>query len=267
MADEKFIATQNNNHEDAMVKSIVIFDSREEKDGRTILKNKRIFADYESNCVEQSLDYLYYVYDVDKIKNVYVMGDGAKWIKNITSHYFFNKDTNLSFNLDKYHYKQAINQITTTKEIEIRDLLLDLVMNDDKELFKDTCLNFMNNHKERATTIINKMEYVLNNWNYIKNLYNHNLKCPMESQISHNIASLFSSRPKAYSLKVLKQLLKIRILKLNKNNIKLLYLNNINKKDILVLNQEHLNCEIISKPTGYNIDKNLIPINYNPWIV
>lgn len=266
MADEKFIATQNNNHNDAMVKSIVIFDGREEKDGRTVLKNKRVFADYESNCVEQSLDYLCYVYDVDKIKNVYVMGDGAKWIKNITQHYFFNKDTNLSFNLDGYHYNQAVNQITTTKYIELRDSLLDLVMNDDKELFKDTCLSFMNKHKERTITIINKMEYILNNWNYIKNLYNHNLKCPMESQISHNIAALFSSRPKAYSLKMLNKLLKIRLLKINKNNVKLLYLNNINKKDVLVINQEHLNCEYISKPTGYNIDKNLIPTNYNPWI-
>lgn len=31
----------------------------------------------------------------------------------------------------------------------------------------------------------------------------YNLSCPMESQISHNIADLFTARPKAYSIKQL----------------------------------------------------------------
>ncbi len=53
----------------------------------------------------------------------------------------------------------------------------------------------------------------------------------MESQISHNLAYLFTSRPKGYSLKTLNKLLKIRLLFKNNENIKLLYLNNFNKKN------------------------------------
>ena len=268
MADEKFIATQNNNHNDVMVKSIVTFDGRTEENGRTRLKNKHVFADIDSNCAETSLDYLYYVYDMDKIKNIYVMGDGAKWIKALTNYYKVNKDTHLTFNLDKYHFKQAINHITTTKQeyIPLRDSLLDLVMNDDKELFKDTCLSFMDKHKDRTYTIIAKMEYIINNWDYIKNLYNQELKCPMESQISHNIAALFSSRPKAYAIKTLQKLLELRLLYINKQNIKILYLNNINKKDILEFNQEHLSFSIFDYCTTQNIDKSIIPTNYHEGV-
>ena len=85
----------------------------------------------------------------------------------------------------------------------------------------------------------------------------------MESQISHTLADLFSSRPKGYSLKTLTKLLKLRMLYKNNFNIKLLYLNNINKKDILVINQEHLNYNSFYT-THEPIDKSLIPINYYP---
>ena len=107
------------------------------------------------------------------------------------------------------------------------------------------------------------MNYILNNWVYINNLYKNKLKCPMESQISHTLADLLSSRPKGYSLKALSKIIKLRLLYKNKFNIKLLYLNNINKKDILVINQEHLNFNsfyTIHQP----IDESLIPENYYP---
>ena len=84
----------------------------------------------------------------------------------------------------------------------------------------------------------------------------------MESQISHTLASLLTSRPKAYSLKTLNKILKIRLLYKNNHNIKELYLNNYNKKDILTINAEHLSYEIFNKNDSYNVDKSLIPENY-----
>ena len=66
----------------------------------------------------------------------------------------------------------------------------------------------------------------------------------MESQISHNLAYLFTSRPKGYSLKTLNKLLKIRLLFKNNENIKLLYLNNFNKKTIIKYKQPYLNFDI-----------------------
>ena len=48
IADAKWIHTQNNNNEDIMVKSIVVFDGIKDKPRRT-LNNKRIFASFKGN--------------------------------------------------------------------------------------------------------------------------------------------------------------------------------------------------------------------------
>ena len=90
----------------------------------------------------------------------------------------------------------------------------------------------------RKETIEKKKEYIINNWKNILNLYKYKLSCPMESQISHNLAYLLSSRPKGYSLKTIDKILKIRLLFKNKQNIKLLYLNNFNKNNILTINEK-----------------------------
>ena len=69
----------------------------------------------------------------------------------------------------------------------------------------------------------------------------------MESQISHNLAYLLSSRPKGYSLKMLNKILKIRLLFKNNENIKLLFLNNFNNSKILTFNKEILNYDVYDK--------------------
>ena len=263
MADEKFIATQNNNNEDVMVKQIVVFDDRQTSNNRTKLVNKQTFASFENNdMLNECLDYLYYVYDMDKIKNIYVMGDGAKWIRNLRQHFVVNNTTNVSFNLDKFHFKQAIHHIGQGKDIEY--YLTGYVINNNKKAFKECCEALMKSYPYRMQTINEKKEYILNNWFYINNLYKNKLKCPMESQISHTLAYLFSSRPKAYSKKTLNKLLKLRLLYKNNNNIKLLFLNNYNKKEILTINKEPLNYSIFDKSNNYKLDNKLIPINYHP---
>lgn len=65
---------------------------------------------------------------------------------------------------------------------------------------------------------------------------------------------------------MLKKILKLRLLYRNKNNIKQLYLNNYNKKDILTINAEYLNYSIIDKSNKYKLDNKLISINYHPGI-
>lgn len=265
MADEKFIATQNNDNKDAMIKEIVIFDGRETINKRTILKNKMSFASFKSAPLNECLDYMFYVYDMDKVKNIYVMGDGALWIKNLAHEFNYSVDTSVSFNLDKFHFKQAIHHIASDDTF-IDNILTNYVTNNSKKEFKELCDILSNNNPNRYETIQSKKEYIIKNWKYINNLYKNKLKCPMESQISHTIAALFSSRLKAYSLRTLNKLLKLRLLFKNKHNIKLLFLNNINKKDILVFNKEHLNLSISHFIDNPNISKELMPINYHPGV-
>lgn len=262
MADEKFVSTQNNNNEDVMVKQIVVFDGRIVKNKRITLNNKMSFAGFKNDkCIYDCLDYLYYVYDVDKIKNIYVMGDGAKWIKYLKFDFKVNDTTNVSFNLDRFHFKQAIHHICQNKLLE--NYLSHYVINNMKKDFVTCCDNLIYSYPYRKDTIIEKKKYILNNWHYINNLYKNKLKCPMESQISHTLADLFSSRPKAYSLNTLNRLLNLRLLFKNKFNIKLLFFNNFNKKDILTFNQEHLNFNILDHHV-LPFDNSLIPENYYP---
>ena len=263
MADEKWVHTQNNNNEDVMVKEIVVFDGREEKKKKTKLLNKYSFTSFNNNdFLNECLDYLYFVYDMDKIKNIYVMGDGAAWIRKLTAHFKVNSQTNVTFNLDKFHFKQAIHHLFINESLE--KIAVSYILNNNKKDFKELCEEIIKENPHRTETIETKKEYILNNWNYINNLYKNKLKCPMESQISHTLADLLASRPKAYSIKTLKKILKIRLLYKNNHNLKQLYLNNYNKKDILTINAEHLNYEIFNKNNNYQINNKIIPVNYHP---
>lgn len=245
IADEKWIHTQNNNNEDVMIKSIVTFDGIKGTK-RKQLKNKMIFADYKNdNFMNNILDYLYYTYDTDKIKNVFVMGDGAKWIKNLPNYFQFNNNINIIYALDKFHFKQAIHHICLNKELE--EILTNYILNNDKNNFNLFCEELIKSYPHRKETIEKKQEYIINNWKNILNLYKYKLSCPMESQISHNLAYLLSSRPKGYSLKMLDKILNIRLLFKNNQNIKLLYLNNYNKKEITNIKEEKLNWDILDK--------------------
>lgn len=245
IADEKWVHTQRNNNESVMVKSIVAFDSINTKP-RRYLHNKRVFAGFKGNeFLNETLDYLYYTYNLDNVKNIFVMGDGAKWIRSLTGHFKVNNNTNVIFALDKFHFKQAVHHICLNKELE--EIVSSYILNNNKSNFIKICDCLINSFPHRSKTILSKKEYIINNWTSILNLYKYNLSCPMESQISHNLAYLLTSRPKGYSLKMLNKILKIRLLKRNEENIKLLYLNNFNINEIKEYKKETLDFDIFDR--------------------
>ena len=84
------------------------------------------------------------------------------------------------------------------------------------------------------------------------------MKCSMESHISYILADLFTARPKAYSANGLRKLLKLRLLKINKINIKELYLNNlINPPIEKQINRLKINANKITFPTDTKANKYL----------
>lgn len=248
IADEKWIHTQNNNGNDVMEKSIVLFEDI--KNGKII--NKQIFASKDNSFLDESLDYIYTVYDIDSIKTIYVMGAGAKWIKSLNSNFQFNSKIRVIHGLDKFHFKQALHHLCQDKELE--KITAGYILYDKKESFKELCNALSHSHPERSGKIEEKQKYILNNWKHINNLYKYNLSCPMESQISHNIAALFTSRPKAYSTKMINKLTKLRLLYKNNYNIKELYLNNFNSNITLNIKPEFYNFSIFDKK-AYNFNE------------
>ena len=128
-----------------------------------------------------------------------------------------------------------------------------------KKYFNMLAQQFKDLFPKRIDTIDSNQKYILNNQKerqtYLKNPH---MKCSMESHISHILADLFTARPKVYSEKELRKLLKLRLLKINKVNIKELYLNQLNhppqSKEI---NQLKINANKIIFPTNTKTNKYL----------
>jgi hypothetical protein len=78
----------------------------------------------------------------------------------------------------------------------------------------------------------------------------------MESQISHTFAAYFTSRPKGYNKKMIDKLIKIRLLNKNNYNIKELYLNNLNREEIITINEPIKNYSIFDNKYTMSIPNN-----------
>lgn len=240
MLDEKFVASQFNNSNDHMIKAAVIFEGskleyKHKKKPNSIDRYKLLgthtCASINNELLIDTLNYIYNTYDISYLKDIYFMGDCATWIKNFpkSSWFKFNKDTNVTFSMDNFHFSQALENLTTNKYPEVYNALLELVSNNDKDGFILLANQFKDLFPERYDTIQEKINYILNNWKerqvYLNKPY---LKCSMESHISHIFADLFTSRPKSYSKKGLEKLLQIRLLKVNGYNLKEIYFKSLN---------------------------------------
>lgn len=243
MLDEKFVGSQFNNGIDLMIKGAVVFEDtkleyktkrKENSTDRYRLVNSHVCANIDNDLTLNVVDYIYNNYDTEHLKELYFMGDCAKWIKSFPKSQWFKytKDTKVYFSMDGFHFSQAINNITTTKKENENwnNALNHAVKVNNKDLFIRLCRRFIEENPIRESIIVTKEKYILNNWKE-RQLYQNKpfLKCSMESHISHIFADIFTSRPKAYSKEGLRKLLKIRLLKVNGYNLKEVYLKSFNK--------------------------------------
>lgn len=247
MLDEKWVHSQYNNNKDFMVKAVVIFEdvkevykSHKKKDSkkRNKLIGKHVLASIDNDLKKQVDDYIFNTYDVEKFEEIVFMGDCASWITAFPDSFKYHKNMKITFSMDGFHYSQAIENICTKKHQELADIIKDYCKNNDKTSFETICNYLIKLYPERTETITEKMNYILNNWKYIQVYYHQNpMKCCMESNISHCFADIFTARPRAYSEKGLRQLLKLRLLKVNNQDIQKIYfgmLNNEYEQEILI---------------------------------
>ena len=244
MLDEKFVGSQFNNGKDLMIKAAVLFENtelvykhkkKEDSMNRYRLVNSYTCASIDNELLNDTIDYIYNNYDVDCLKEINFMGDCALWIKNFPKSSWFKFDNNIqiNFSMDGFHFSQALGNLTTQKYDDVYNALYEYVLDNNKEDFIRLCNEFLDLFPERKDVIESKRDYILNNWNERQFYQNHSyLKCSMESHISHIFADIFTSRPKAYSKKGLRQLLKLRLLKVNNKDIKNMYFNNFRIKEM-----------------------------------
>lgn len=272
MLDEKFVGSQFNNGEDHMIKAAVIFEDtklvyktkrKESSMKRYKLINSHTCASIENKLLSDTLDYIYYNYDTDNLKEINFMGDCANWIKNFPKSQWFkyNENIKINFAMDGFHFSQALLNLTTNEYKEVYNELYNFVLNDDKLGFTALCNQFLDLFPERQEIIEAKRDYILNNWKE-RQLYQNSphMRCSMESHISHIFADLFTSRPKAYSKTGLKQLLKLRLLKINNVNIKQKYLNSLIKFKTINNFQDN---SLSNKKNNYDFGKEFIDNYFN----
>lgn len=225
MLDEKYIPLQRENKKDAMVHHAVVFEDAKLVKGHT--KRKELIQKHSFSSISlhelhaKVLDYVYEVYDSERIKNMYVLGDGAGWIKKAVEEYAM-EGCEVKFALDRYHFLNAMRLIFLDKDKE--DTALEMILSDDRKSFLSMCDEVLLERPDRSVIITEKYRYVLNNWEAIRLCYHKNLKCCMEGQISHDIAAVLAVRPGAYSLKTLNNLIRLRTGFRNKIDIKKMYL-------------------------------------------
>lgn len=251
ISDEKWIPTQNNNHKKVMQKSIIIFDGFTSIGKRKCLNNKMTFSGRDENFIYEAIDYIEHAYDISKVKRFYMLGDGASWIKNLKYYFNYNKDIEIIQALDKFHLKQTLWRIIPKKDVT--NALLEYILNQNRVEFNRLISEIIDLYPDRREKVNEYRRYIVNNWNNIINLYKYNLSCPMESQISHTFASYFTSRPKAYNINTINHLIKLRLLKKNRYNIKKLFLNNINSNQIINLNNQVIDYSLFDRNVTFSV--------------
>ncbi len=258
MADEKWIplqgeCTSERQHIKEMVKMAICFEGKENilrKDGtstdRFQLKNKYIYGACTSernNFWESLLNQLSYRYDLNKVKKIYILGDGGSWIKNGVQ--FMKMSHNeVKAALDRFHANQAIHRMTSDKAFQ--DILTRHLYELNREEF-DTVAEIARSYcttDKEIETFENNLNYIHRHWNEFKVMMKEvKIGCSMEQAISHILASHFTSVPKAYSRKNLPLYLNSRLLSENKEDVLLTHLMAIEKaqdtKEDITLHEEY----------------------------
>lgn len=251
--DEKYIGAQDQEN-DIMVKCFVTFESiKQVGKNRRALVNRYVFSTTGKNAWSKFMDHIAKRYDFSKIRHIYLLADGGNWIKNGLHELKLYAQNRPQFCLCEFHFKQAINHISSDKDE--RKKLLEIFNTKPFEEFKKRIDELIVINPNRKETITNKYNYIKNNKSAIKRMLNLDIGSSMESHISHLIASMFASRPKGFSTKRIDNYLKLNDYFFNNINIFDLYRNSFNNKDV-----EKVDENIFSNNfTNYNENGN-IPI-------
>ncbi len=237
MADEKYVALQSNKNKKSsqMLKHAVIFEGVENINKRGQLINKINIASTEPEFWEKAYNTMSSIYDLDEVRQIYILGDGALWIKKGVEIFGHDK---ASFALDKFHFKQAIHHIDQNDSI--KNILTSHILLGKRSDFKMIIdvIKTRENNRERHKIIEEKAKYILNQWIPIRKAYKEvKVGCSMESAISHNLASIYTSRPKAYKPVHLEKYLHTRMQYLNGIDIQNHY-----------LKTQHLSSNVVHEP-------------------
>lgn len=215
-ADEDHVALQIGGI--AMPRLITIYERNE--NGKLLGKKKigGIYKGKIDDLWELVLEYIENKYNYEKIEKIFIMGDGASWIK--TGLEWLPKSIYIS---DKFHINKAIIAMTGNNSEyigKIRDAMFELDFKKIKELEYELLAEEMDKNKRKRKNQL--LEYILNNEEGIRNSICYDIPgCAAEGDISHTYSDRLSSRPMGWSETNVDKMARLRILRANGENIKL----------------------------------------------
>jgi len=164
-------------------------------------------------------EYIEACYDQEYLEKIYILGDGAGWIKsgrNVLG-------SKCRFVLDAFHLNKYIKKATGHLGDSVgdaRDRIYDAISFEDKEEIKrifDTAIELAK-EESRKTEVRKARGYILNHWDaiIIKNEdEDARMGSSAEGQVSHIFASRLSSRPLGWSKTGADKMARLRVFKAN----------------------------------------------------
>jgi len=257
--DEDHVSLQNGKI--AEPKLVYVHEGlRTKGNGRFELINPRYFGGMYSKSDELWLevsDYINEFYDYEKLKKIYVSGDGARYIKNGAK--WINKGI---YVFDRYHLMKYIKQAAghiPNGEREVWKALKE----HDKEYLKivfDTVEGATLDNR-RLETAHEASKCIMNNFESTKYHYADDYGgCSAEGHVSHIYADRMSSRPLGWSKKGVDQMSRLRVFKKNGGDIYAMMLRKkteIKKEEVIEIenrNISNLRKKVASGETLGNIE-------------
>ena len=229
IADEDHVHLQKGGIEEPRL--IVVYDSMVKNGKRIQLCNKKHFGGVYKGRIddlwEEVLTYLDNTYELDKVKNIYILGDGANWIK--TGLEWLPNSINV---LDKFHLIKAVNSIVGK---ETKDNIKEISEYKRRIYRSFYALDFKQTREIVYEILAEKMEettrkrkekllqYILNNKEGISNLYKYQSQlhgCSAEGHVSHLYSARLSSRPLGWKTINVDNVSRLRLVKADNKEIK-----------------------------------------------
>ena len=194
---------------------------------------------------DEVYDYIDRHYDLDKVKKIYVNGDGGGWIRS-----GMKRLAGITYVLDGFHLEKTLTKLTSHMKDSKEDAKTELrnsIRWETKAAFNKK-VDELEEYLENGTGL-ERMEtarvYILSNWRAAKLRLKHKegIKgCSAEGHVSHVLSSRMSSRPMGWSVTGAAKMAQLRAYYLNGGDM--LELVRYQKKELpMAAGEEH---EVIS---------------------
>lgn len=265
-ADEDHIAIREKGIQQQYL--IYVYDGVEGTNDRRKLQNVHYFTQKQKGNTEDLwlavTQYVYDRYDMDCLKKIYIMGDGAGWIKQGLE--WLPKSV---FVLDKWHMTKYVSRACyvfqdTEREI-FSGVLWKSIRLGDKVLFRDTVrqMKRLVQEEKQLAKIELMRSYLLNHWEGIQNQKKVH-GCSAEGHVSHILSARLSSRPMVWSADGADKMAQLRAYRANGGDIFSLKLYSNEKDSINIKNIGKIKKALDKKIRGgYEGKQVTMPILYS----